>query len=114
MLEIRQEAFSELTREHFYFRLRQFIIEQSPHPKMQTAIQSPQIWRSKWNEFWDGLKNKSEYHSAIRLTFILACECEDLDMYTILATNEQLSDEEFKMKQFLSDNDYIKFSAFDF
>ncbi len=113
MLKISKKMHDVLTQDYFYRKVKNFLLERTNHPKLIQVLSLNEYYYPIWDSTWEKTKEMDEYLSAVTLTYVLVCHCEELDPEIMLDKIFQQDDPGLAMKKFCSDHQYIKFAEFD-
>ncbi len=114
MLTISAEQMDLLTRNHFFSNVRRFIFANCRNDKLLAKLADPANLAALWTPYWERASKLSEHDCALFLVLLAVCECEGVAVPEVEALVDQVSASEVRIKQFIADRGYFRFSDFDY
>lgn len=114
MLKISAEQMSTLTRNMFFAKVRGFIFANCRNDKLRAKLADEKALFAFWFPHWERVSKLSEHDCALLLVLLSVCECEGVAVTAVEALADQIGDREVKIKQFIADRGYFRFSDFDY
>jgi hypothetical protein len=103
-----------LTRNLFFRNVRRFISANCRNDKLLAKLADPDNMTALWSPYWERASKLSEHDCALFLVLLSICECEAVAVPEVEALVDQVSDGEVRIKQFIADRGYFRFSDFDY
>lgn len=114
MLKISAETMNALTRNSFFSNVRGFISENCRNEKLLAKLADPQKLSAFWSPHWERASKLSEHYCALLLVLLSVCDCEGVAIPEIESLADHIGEREVKIKQFISERGYFRFSDFDY
>lgn len=114
MLKISAEQMNALTRSMFFAKVCGFISNNCRNEKLCVKLPEQEKLFAFWTPHWERASKLSEHDCALLLVLLSVCECEGVAVPEVEALADQIGDGEVKIKQFLADRGYFRFSDFDY
>jgi hypothetical protein len=108
------QQFALIERLHFYGRIRRFIARYCRNPGLRDWASEPSRVHALWDPLWPQVRDRSEHDCALLLVFRAVCVCESVLIAPGAALPASLDDYEVRIKKFISERGYFRFSDFDF
>lgn len=113
MLALSARQLAEIERLHFYGRIRRFVARYCRNPRLQQWIADEVQAHALWDSLWPQVRYWSEHDCAMLLVFRAVCVCESVPLVAG-ALPAAIADYEVRIKKFMSERGYFRFSDFDF
>lgn len=114
MLKISAETMNAMTRNMFFAKIGRFIRANCRNEKLLAKLADEDALFAFWSPHWAHASKLSEHDSALLLVVLAVCDCEGVDMVDGAALADQIGEREVKIKQFIADRGYFRFSDFDY
>lgn len=114
MLKISAEQMDLLTRNLFFAKIERFIYANCRNEKLLSKLADEKALFAFWAPHWARASKLSEHDSALLLVLLAVCDCEGVQMVDAVALADQIGEREVKIKKFIADRGYFRFSDFDY
>jgi hypothetical protein len=114
MLKISAAQMNILTRNHFFRKVMSFISANCRNDRLLAKVADSEKMTAFWTPHWERASKLSEHDCALFLVLLSICECEDVAVPDVDALVDQVRDGEVRIKQFIADRGYLRFSDFDY
>lgn len=114
MLQISAETMNAMTRLMFFAKVKEFISENCRNEKLLAKLAEPDKLFAFWCPHWARASKLSEHDCALLLVLLSVCDCEGVVVPEVETLADHIGEREVKIKQFISDRGYFRFSDFDY
>lgn len=108
-----QQQLALIERLYFYGRLTRFIARYCRNRALRDWASDPSRVHALWDPLWPEVRDRSEHDCALLLVFRAVCMCESVPIAPG-ALPASIEDHEVRIKKFIADRGYFRFSDFDF
>ena len=114
MLKFTAAQFADSTRRYFYARVETFIRERTHREDFRAWAADSTALQRLWDGLWPAHARHSEHDVAVAMVLLAACRHAGVDLAgEPLEVLESTSAGEVRIKQWLADQGYFDFTAFD-
>lgn len=114
MLTISAAQMKLLARNHFFRKVRGFISANCRNDKLVAKLADADDLTHLWTPHWERASMLSEHDCALFLVLLSICECEGVAVPEVEALVDQVRNGEVRIKQYIADRGYFRFSDFDY
>lgn len=114
MLRISAELMARMTQGMFFNRLISFIYSNCRNEKLRLMADTRSDLLAIWEPAWGKASELSEHDCALFLMMLAVCACEGIAPGSVDGMVSQIGQNEVRIKNFIAERGYFRFSDFDF